>query len=77
MDLSKAFDCLSHELLIAKMAAYGIGKHSLNLLLSYLRSRKQRVRIGSSLSEWLEVVLGVKNYEDIFLEILGKKGHYT
>ena len=59
MDLSKAYDCLPHDLLIAKLAAYGIGKKSLRFLYSYLTSRRHRVCIGSSISEWLEVLLGV------------------
>ena len=59
MDLSKAFDCLPHDLLIAKLHAYGFGKNSLTFILSYLSNRKQRVRIGSSISEWLEVIFGV------------------
>ena len=59
MDLSKAFDCLPHDLLIAKMAAYGFGQDSLEVFLSYLKNRKHRVRIGSSLSDWLEILLGV------------------
>ena len=59
MDLSKAYDTLPHDLLIAKLAAYGLGNKSLNFLLSYLKNRKQRVRIGSYLSEWLLILLGV------------------
>ena len=59
MDLSKAFDCLPHDLLIAKMSAYGFGPRSLRLFLSYLSNRKHRVRIGSSISEFLEILLGV------------------
>ena len=59
MDLSKAFDCLSHELLIAKLKAYGFGRNSLRFLLSYLCNRKQRVRCGNISSEWLELNLGV------------------
>jgi len=59
MDLSKAFDCLPHDLLIAKMAAYGFGKRTLRLFHSYLRNRKHRVRVGSSLSDYLYVILGV------------------
>ena len=59
MDLSKAFDYLSHKLLIAKLEAYGIGTQSLRFLYSYLTNRKHRVRINSSFSEWLELLLGV------------------
>ena len=49
MDLSKAHDCLPHDLIIAKFA---ICKNSLKLLLDYLEGRKQRVKIGSSYSFW-------------------------
>ena len=59
MDLSKAYDCLPHDLLIAKLAAYGFNMDSLKLLYSYLSKRYQRVRIGSSFSELLEVILGL------------------
>ena len=55
MNLSKAYDCLPHDLLIAKLAAYGFGHHSLSLIHSYLSNRKQRVKVGSKLSEWLEI----------------------
>ena len=59
MDLSKAFDCLPHDLLIAKLHAYGFGTRSLNLFYSYLSNRFHRVRLGSSSSEYLELLLGV------------------
>ena len=59
MDLSKAFDCLPHDLLIAKMAAYGFGKRSLTLVYSYLSDREHRVRIGSCLSDFINFCLGV------------------
>ena len=41
MDLSKAYDCWSHDLLIAKLEAYGLDKPSLNLVNGHLRFRKQ------------------------------------
>ena len=59
MDLSKAYDCVNHELIITKLAAYGLNKGILRLIQNYLSKRKQRVKIGSSLTEWLEIVLGV------------------
>ena len=43
MDLSKAFDCLNHELLLAKLHTYGFTKASLDLIHNYLIIRKQRV----------------------------------
>ena len=59
MDLSKAYDCLPHDLLIAKFEAYGIGKSGLNLLLNYLSNRKQRTKVNSSYSDWYEIIRGV------------------
>ena len=50
MDLSKAYDCIRYNLLIAKLECYGVDKASLRLLLYYLTHRKQRTKIGSSLS---------------------------
>ena len=59
MDLSKAFDCLPHDLLIAKLACYGLSKPSLDLIHSFLTGRKQRVKVGEALSGWLEILLGI------------------
>ena len=59
MDLSKAYDYLSRDLLLTKLEAYGFDLNSLNLIHSYLSNRKQRVKVGSSSSKWLEILIGV------------------
>ena len=51
MDLSKAYDCVNHDLIIAKLEAYGVGGNSLRLIQNYLSQRQQRVKVGSSFSE--------------------------
>ena len=53
MDLSKAFDTINHELLIAKLGAYGFDISALSILLSYLSDRWQKARINTSFSTWL------------------------
>ncbi len=58
-DLSKAFDCLLHDLFIAKLHAYGFDYLSLKLIYSYLTGRKQRVRVNASFSEWANIDDGV------------------
>ncbi len=45
MDLSKAFDCILRDLMIAKLKAYGINNQSLAFMCSYLHNRKQRVKV--------------------------------
>ena len=59
MDLSKAFDTINHELLIAKLEAYGFHKDSLEIMLSYLSDRKQRTKISSEYSSWTDLLKGV------------------
>ena len=59
MDLSKAFDCLPHELLIAKLEAYGFDYSSLKLIYSYLKGRKQAVSINGIISTFLDLLSGV------------------
>ena len=57
--VSNTYDCLPHDLLIAKLEAYGFDNNSLHLLYNYLTNRKQRVNIGSYFSEWLAILIGV------------------
>ena len=58
-DLSNTFDCLPHELLIAKLHAYGFDMRSLNLMYNYLPNRKQRVKVGGTYISWQEILCGV------------------
>ena len=59
IDFSKAFDCLSHELIIAKLNAYGFSLSALKLMQSYLSERKQRTKINQAYSSWEETLFGV------------------
>ena len=58
MDLLKAYDCLPHDLLIAKLGACRPDKSSLRLI-NYFNFRKQRIKIGSSYSKWFEIKQGI------------------
>ena len=59
MDLSKAFDTLNHDLLIAKLHANGFTRDALLLIKSYLSNRWQRTKINNSYSSWIELLHGV------------------
>ena len=56
MDLSKAFDIIDHDLLLAKLKAYGVGETSFVLFKDYLSGRQQTVKIGDTFSNWKGVV---------------------
>ena len=58
-DLSRAFDCISHELLIAKLYAYGFSKCALNLINDYFSHRRQRTKVRQRFSTWREIMFGV------------------
>ena len=59
LDLSKAFDCIPQDLLIAKLNADGLDMNTLALLFSYLKNRKKSVRIKTNYSSFLELLSGV------------------
>ena len=58
-DLSKAFDCLPHDIIIAKLHAYGFDKALLRHMYSYLTDRYQRVKINNFYSLWSLIKHGV------------------
>ena len=59
MDLSKAFDCLPHDILLSKLSAYGLKNESVQLLNSYLSGRKQQVKLNNIVSSWSCIKKGV------------------
>ena len=59
MDLSKAFDCIPHSLLICKLKTYGISENACTLVKSYLEDRRQRVKINECRSDWDHLYKGV------------------
>ena len=58
-DLSKAFDCIPHDLIIAKLEAYGFQIDALRLVHDYLSNRKQRVKLNETFSSWRNIEYGV------------------
>ena len=58
-DLSKAFDCLPHDLLVAKLYAYGFGKSACKFVLDYLTDRTQRTKVDGEYSNYRKVNYGV------------------
>ena len=59
MDLSKAFDCLPHDLLLLKLKYYGLSDKALKLMESYLTNRKQCVKLGSTKRDFESILKGV------------------
>ena len=57
-DLSNAFYCLRHDLLITKLHAYDLDKSSLNLLQNYLSNREQRIKVETVFSSWENILFG-------------------
>ena len=59
MDLSKAFDTINHDLLLAKLNAYGFSKEVLSFMCSYVKNRRQSVQINNKISSLIEAIAGV------------------
>ena len=57
-DYAKAFDKVSHRLLLIKLQAYGIDGKLLAWLAAWLANRRQRVVVGNAKSPWLSVISG-------------------
>ena len=60
-DLSKAFHCIDHKLLIDKLFYYGVSPSALNLIHSYLSNRTQRIKINDSFSRQSSIEYGVRS----------------
>ena len=58
-DLSNVYDCIMHELLMAKLQVYGVDRAYLNFICNYLLDREQRIKINSSFSTWSKIEYGV------------------
>ena len=58
-DLSKAFDCINHDLMIAKLQAYGFSKSALVYINNYLKNRFQRTKVNNTFSEWSGINSGI------------------
>ena len=58
-DLSKAFDCRPHDLIIAKLSAYNFSHEALSYIYSYLTNRRQCVRINNTHSQLETIISGV------------------
>ena len=57
--LSKTFDTIKHDLLLAKLNSYGFSKKALKLIHNYSRNRWHRIKINKDFSAWQELLQGV------------------
>ena len=56
MDLSKAFESLNHELLIAKLKFYRLDQHAVGFFRNYLSNRYQSCKINNTLGDWRKII---------------------
>lgn len=59
MDLSKVFDCIPHNLLIAKLAAYGFKETTLKQIYHYPKNRRQCVGLNNAWSDFKDIIYGL------------------
>ena len=59
IDLSKNFDTILHDLMFAKLGAFGFSQDALQYMRSYLTNRQQSVRVNSIFSTWENIIAGV------------------
>ena len=59
MDLSKAFDTINYQLLVAKLYAYGFNNDACEIIYSYLTNRWHRTKINACFSTWAELMSGL------------------
>ena len=73
MDLSKAFDCLPHDLLLLNLKFYGLSEHAVDLIKNYLSSRKQCVKLAILLlvlRRYINAFLRDQFYDQSYLTFL-------
>ena len=58
MDFLKAFNCIPYDLLIVKLSAYGYNGNALKYIFTYLKNRKQYVRIKNVSSDFKDIISG-------------------
>ena len=73
MDFSKAFDCVPHDLLVAKLHAYGLSKDGVTFIYSYLKRRKQGVKINDTESIFQILLSGVPQASILGLILLNQQ----
>ena len=56
-DLSKAFDCIVHDFLIAKLEAYDLSYEALKVMYNYLTDRKHKTKVNNSFSDFIDLLL--------------------
>ena len=59
LDVSRAFTCVPHNRVLSKLYNFGIKGSLLGWFRSFLKERRQRVRVNNTMSEWVEVTSGV------------------